>query len=267
MNMKKILGLFILIFLLTLPQTLLAAEKVVSVVTLDGYAPYCMLKEDPVKKSMETIPPGQDSQKLRGYSWDVVRDSFHAMGYTIKLKVTPWKRAMKMTKSGKMDILMPAGKNEQRQKIFYYSQEPINEANFVIYVNKDSNLKWDGLQSLHGKDIAVRRGFNYGNKWIENKGQMDLHQVNSIMTGFKLLDAGRVDGFAGYDINWNYALKQAGKLGEYKSLPPFGKTVEYAVGLKSNARATQILEDFDKGKRKIIEDGTFKEIENKWLGE
>ncbi|MBF0201506.1 MAG: hypothetical protein HQK66_09380, partial [Desulfamplus sp.] len=70
-----------------------SSEKFVRVATLDEYPPYCFPRETK-KGFQETVPPGEDSVNLQGYSWDILRESFHAMGYTIHLSVYPWKRAV-----------------------------------------------------------------------------------------------------------------------------------------------------------------------------
>lgn len=264
---KRVFILIGIMVLLASGNGLAQDNKTVSVITLPDYAPYTMKKNDSTDRGVEKIAPGEDSKVLGGYSWDIVRESFHSVGWTVELKTAPWKRAMNLFKKGKFDVLWPTGKNTKRLKIFDYSDEPINKANFVIYVKADSNLQWDGLQTLKGKTIGTRRGFTYGNKWNEHKESFKIHETDKTITGFKLLKAVRIDGFAGYDINWDYALKQSGMDASlFKKLPPFGQTTEHAVCLKTNERSKEILNTFDKGKKNIIKDGTFEQISQKWLG-
>ena len=92
---------------------------------------------------------------FQGYSWDVLRESFHEMGYTIHLSITPWARAMSYVTSEKEDILFPTGKNTERKRIFHYSEEPVNQANFLVYVRADDPTEWKGLESLRGLVIGV----------------------------------------------------------------------------------------------------------------
>ena len=84
-----------------------------------------------------------------------------------------------------------------------------------------------------------------------------------IIEGFKMLDRKRLDGFAGYEVNFDYVLKQARMKALFKKLPSFDSAVEYVVGLKDE-RVSQILKDFDVGKRKIIQNGKFDQIVKKW---
>jgi polar amino acid transport system substrate-binding protein len=201
---------------------------------------------------------------FQGYSWDVLRESFHEMGYTIHLSITPWARAMNYAKNGTSDILFPTGKNAERKRIFYYSEEPINPANFLIYVRMDDPIEWEGLESLKGLVIGVKRGFNYGDKW-EAATSIKKHDVGTISAGFKMLGQKRLDGFLGYEYNWDYVLKQEKWETKYRKLPVFESSAEYLVALKSNPKAIEILKAFDTGKRRLIKSGKLENIKNIWF--
>lgn len=254
------------IFLLTLTLLSIAtpsfcADKVITVGTLEDYAPFCQRIND--REPNGTFPPHTDSKGFEGYSWDVLRESFHEMGYTIKLHVTPWARAIKNVQDGAVDVLFPTGKNSERQKQFYYSNEPVNQANFLVYVRKDDPIKWKGLNSLDGLVIGVKRGFTYGDKW-KAATNIKKQNVSTISQGFKMLDFKRFDGFAGYEINWDYVLQQANLEKKYKKLPVFDITNEYLIALKTNPRAIEILKAFDHGKQRLMQNGKLHEIEQKW---
>ena len=134
--------IFLAIFILsTISSLSYAGEKIVKVATLYDYAPFCIAEKN-YKKIDQIIPIGNDAIGFQGYSWDVLRESFHEMGYTIHLLISPWARAMEYVKNGKADILFPTGKNEDRQKIFYYSDEPINQANYIVYVRAEDKIEW-----------------------------------------------------------------------------------------------------------------------------
>jgi len=89
--MKK---LFLTLGLLgIIPFIVFSTEKIVTVTTLTNNPPFTFSKLNYKKKTTKVIPPGSDSQRLQGYSWDVLRESFHEMGYTVKLYIVPWARA------------------------------------------------------------------------------------------------------------------------------------------------------------------------------
>lgn len=251
-----------LVLILPFSSPAVASEKIVNVATLDQYPPYCFPKKD--KKSFkEMIPPNSDSVNLQGYSWDILRESLHAMGYTIGLSVYPWKRAVYEIKSGMDDVIFPMIKTPEREKIFLFSKQSVDEANFLVYVPLDSPIKWQGLESLNGLTIGTMRGWNLGKKW-DNATDIKKDQISKIIQGFKMLDMGRIDGFAGYEINFDYALKKEQWKTKYRKLPSFDSSIEYLAGVKTNDRVYQILTDFDLGKLEILRNGTYYEIIKKW---
>ena len=60
-----------------------AEEKIVKIATLEDYAPFCITVGK--FESDQIIPVGKDAVGFQGYSWDVLRESFQEMGYTIHL--------------------------------------------------------------------------------------------------------------------------------------------------------------------------------------
>jgi len=239
-------------------------EKHVTVTTLVDFAPYCFKKGDTVDKLKELIPPGADSSQLQGYSWDVVRESFHEMGYTITLLIAPWARAMNYAKKGKADVIFPAINTKEREKIFYYSQEAVDETNIVIYFAAQNKIDLpNGLEALNGKRIGTVRGWAYGKKWEANQGILK-EVTDSIIQGFEMLDRNRVAGVVGYENAFDYKLKTDGILSKYIKSTAVDHVADYLIGKKDDARVVSIVKDFDRGKREIIQNGKLERINEKW---
>jgi len=263
--MCRLRSIALAVLLSCLPLLSLAAddEKVVSIATLPGYSPYCFYKPDADNQTWDRVPPGSDSRVFQGYSWDVIRESFHAAGYTLQLRIVPWSRAMYEIKRGKVELLFPAGKNAARMEYMDYSTEPVNAVDFLIYTDGDSDFEWDGLESLAGQTIGAARGWNFGDRWEQQSG-FEKQLVDSIEQGFRMLDEGRIDGFAGYEVVWDYKIREMDRSGEFAKTPAFDETREFVTALKSNPRGKQLLAAFDRGKRIITENGTMEEIAARW---
>ena len=240
-----------------------ADEKRVRVATLGDYPPYCFYKTDVSPLSLEVVPPGSDAISFQGYSWDILRESFHARGYTIELLITPWARAMSNVREGHVDLLFPTGKNSERETYFAYPDAPINDAAFRIYVNRDSVIEWTGLSSLNGLTIGLVRGYNFGDEWAGQEG-IDKYPLNTVEQGFRMLQSNRLDGFAGYEINWDYILKEMGLQGQFDKLPVFGSSREYVVGLKANPATETLLREFEAGLLAIKQNGEYQRILDRW---
>ena len=74
--------------------------------------------------------------------------------------------------------------------------------------------------------------WNYGEKF-KSSDKILKSTVNRILQGFKMMDNKRLDGLAGYEVIFDYALKTEGIKKLFKKLPVFDSTAEYIVGLKS----------------------------------
>jgi polar amino acid transport system substrate-binding protein len=79
-----------------------------------------------------------------------------------------------------------------------------------------------------------------------------------------MLELKRIDGYAGYEVNWDYELSPMGKSGAFKKLPTFDSSQEYLVGLKSNPQVQKLLKDFDEGLRAIATNGILDKIKESW---
>ncbi|MDX1757082.1 MAG: transporter substrate-binding domain-containing protein [Marinobacter sp.] len=238
-------------------------ERRVRVATLENYPPFCFYREGVERQTLEVVPPGSDAVSFQGFSWDVLRESFHARGYTIELVITPWARAMTNINQGNVELLFPTGKNLERASYLSYPKTPLNEVDFRVYVSRDADIVWEGLASLEGRTIGMVRGYNLGDDWMQLDG-IDKYPVNSIEQGFRMLRLGRLDGFAGYEINWDYILKQMGLQGQFEKLPVFGSSKEYVVGLTRSPGTPHLLAEFEAGMAAIKENGTYQRLVERW---
>jgi len=241
------------------------SEKVVKVASLEDYAPFVFVTNK-TAKGVSGVVSGQGQKKsVDGFSWEVFRDSFLVMGYSIEFTIVPWARAVNLLKSGYSDVLFPMGKNRDRLQHFHFSQESVNQVDFVIYVPKNGSFEWRGLTSLQNRVIGVKRGFNYGDEW-QAFTSVKKYEIGKIVNGFKMLDQGHIDGFIGYKQSWDYVLQQQGWENKFKEIPVFQPSREFVVSLNTRPKAMALLDIYDKGKRKLIKSGRLAELNKKWFG-
>lgn len=77
-----------------------------------------------------------------------------------KLIAVPWKRALLYGSSG-MGAIGGAYKNDKRSELYDFSK-PIYTEKMVVFVNKEKQFEFNGLDDLAGKIIGVNRGWSYG---------------------------------------------------------------------------------------------------------
>lgn len=238
-------------------------EKTVSLATLTDFAPLCFPKENAPSLAVENIPPGTDSRQLQGYGWDVVRESFHAMGYTIRLHVVPWERGMHYLSRKKVDGIFPANHTLEREKEHAFSRNYVDEIKMVIYTPADSKIVWQGLQSLNDLQVGFVRGWSYGKSW-EAMEKIIKEPTDTITQGFDLLAKGRLAGVAGYQLPYDYELRKTKRTDEFKIIGHFDTVAEYLMVRKNDRNGLLILDVFDSGRNTIGGNGVLSMIETKW---
>lgn len=258
------LGLCLLL-LFVAPCAASSGQPVIRVVTLFGYAPYCFTVPEKKGVAKELLPPGKDSLHFRGYSWDILREALHRAGFTIELSVVPWKRAYRAILHDEYDLLFPATRTPSRELLFTFGKIPVNDSRALLYVRRDSPLEWEGLQKLPFMDVAVQRGFSYGDEW-ENLSleQLRKYEVNSIQLGFAMLLSGRVQAFAGYEANWDYVARSMEITDKIRKLPVFHNGLEYAIVRKNNPQARTKLQELNRSMKEMLESGRVDELRAKW---
>ncbi|MBU1568090.1 MAG: transporter substrate-binding domain-containing protein [Proteobacteria bacterium] len=257
----RMVAIVVLLFLMA--GVCYGSEKIVTLATLTDFAPFCFPKENARVTEVETIPPGSDSSQLQGYSWDVVRESFHAMNYSIRLYVVPWERGMHYLAARKVEGIFPANHSVEREKEYAFSKAYVDQVKMVMYVRADSQLTWQGLESLNRLPIGFVRGWSYGKKW-EASDLIIKEPTDTIDQGFDLVAKKRLVGVAGYQLPYDYALKKAKRTDSFKIVGHFDTIDEYLMGRKNDQHSLLNLDIFDSGRKRIDENGVFSEIERKW---
>ncbi|GGY43446.1 hypothetical protein GCM10011297_15320 [Bacterioplanes sanyensis] len=229
--------------------------SVLSVTTLPDYAPFCFLYEGIGYGITETLQPGDYSQVLRGFSWDVVRESLHSQDYTLELTVQPWARAFRQASTEAGVALFPISRTAERLKRFIYSTSPVNEVRYLVYVKRDNPVSWQDWSSFNGQRLALMRGFNYGVDW-QQWPEVEPMQVDSMIQGFELLMLGRVAGFVGYEVTWDHHLRQRPKLmDKIRKLPPYATNQEFLALRNDTPDAETILAAFERGYQQLRDSG------------
>ena len=178
--MKEKYKLIILMMIILLaPQSVFAARQLNF--ATDPFPPY-YYEED-------NIP--------RGLQYELAKIVFDKMHLGFKLTFVPWKRALLMAESGKVDGIFGLRKTEERQRWLIYPEEPLMNVVTVIFKRADDPFEYNGIQSLKGKKVGITKGYTYGSNF-DNSTLFEKEQVSSIRHNFLKLLAGRIDLVAGY---------------------------------------------------------------------
>ncbi len=240
-----------------------------TVTTLTDYEPFTFGPTDPVLQ--EAVEPGADSASLRGYTWDVVREAFHAMDEPVSLNVVPWSRGVNMLENGGTSALFPTLKTETRMAAGYvFSENPVHSMEINVYVGADSEFNWDGdmatlSTALQGQRIGVRNGYSYGDWWSENSASLDasISATKSSLQNFRKLQAGRLDVIIGYDVPTSYELSKHGMTGLLRNAGRISIATEY-LSAHTSSGGSEAVRIFDAGYAIIASNGTLDRIRLNW---
>ena len=140
----------------------------------------------------------------------------------------PWARCLTELESGAADAVFSSSFKPERLKIGVYPMKDgmgdrtyrIDTKSYSLFKLRDSPVDWDGSRLGNVKtEIAAMRGYAIVDDL--KKMNVTVREVNNSESGFRMLLAGRVDGFAQLTEVGDYTLKKTPAFnGVVKLSPP-----------------------------------------------
>ncbi|WP_374035129.1 substrate-binding periplasmic protein [Bdellovibrio bacteriovorus] len=133
-----------------------------------------------------------------GYMVEIARTVFEKQGHKVQVKLSNWVRAIKDTRSNRVQGLMGCSLVDAPD--FIYPKKSLGIMKNAYFVPKNSTWTYKGRPSLQGMKIGVINGYTYGDSvdnlirsrhrsFIPFSGDRPLEQV------IRMMQAGRLDGF------------------------------------------------------------------------
>lgn len=164
-------------------------------------------------------PPNQytnEDGEAVGYDIDYLSSLLDAANIEYEFFAYPWKRVIRLIKTGKLDVAMAAANIEERQAYAHFSNEVFTRGDNVLLVHEKYEEEFRQLTSLEElifipHKIGVTRGSSYSDEYdllLSNAAFTNrLLQVNSIDQALNLALRDRIAGFitslalAKYELN------------------------------------------------------------------
>jgi len=244
--MKKLLWLTLCLIFVFHNQCL--AQKNVTLANETSWAPYY----------------GKDLHK-GGYIAEVIRQAFKTVGYDLKIKWMPWKRALVSAEKGVVDGLGGAYYTEERAKKFLYS-DSFESTQVVFCKMKDNPVKYEKIEDLKGYKIGIGRGYGLP-EIIKNADYLSFDEAVNFEQNMKKLHRKRIDLLINSKmiildmINKKFPhLKD--KI-EFIGKPLEEETIHIVISKKIPNGQT-IINDFNKGLKIIEQNGYLKKIKDEF---
>lgn len=147
-----------------------------------------------------------------GYMVEVARTVFEKQGHKVQFSLSNWVRAIKDTRSNRVQGLV--GCSVVDAPDFIFPKKPMGITKNAYFVPKNSTWSFKGRSSLKQVSIGVINGYTYGDSvdslirarhrpFIPFSGDRPLEQI------VKMMSAGRLDGFIENPMVLRYAAENA----------------------------------------------------------
>ena len=155
-----------------------------------------------------------------GFSTEVLKHVFAAMGQKASFEEFPWARALELVFRGERDALFTALRNDERVRFCYFPDEPLLREKWVFFVRAADagKLTFSSFDDLVGHDVAVQRGAAVSAEfWNFVRQHRNFTETASGEANFRMLEAGHVD----YVVSsFDQGMRLIGSLGLYGKVQP-----------------------------------------------
>lgn len=197
--------------------------------------------------------------ELVGFDADIAREVATRMGYEPELVQTEWAGIQAGLQTGKYDLICGSmAITPTRQEAMYFSL-PYYISGAQVYVRK-------GIEELEGLSIGVTESTTY-EEYIENHPEefpdCEVFRYDSEAQIISAMNTDKIDGFVSDRIVGGFYIKE----GAGVDIVPHGDLLynEY-LGIAARKDSPQLVHDVNDALMAIVEDGTYAEIYERWVG-
>lgn len=218
-----------------------------------------------------TYPPFNymsDDGEPTGFEIEMIQEIGKRADLDIKLQTVPWDGVFGQLDTGKIDTyaccIFP---NEERQEKYLFSREYIYDENRFIVRGGDGSL-YKTYKDLEGHKIGVAGGGNsiLAVEKLQEREGLDLEIVAYNNENYvNDLALGRLDIIYKSPVSAMVESKTLGVEFEVAECPTVEEASCALPWRKDDPRSEKICEMFSKATQEMIDDGTMKELCDKWL--
>ena len=213
---------------------------------------------------------GEKTNKLTGFTVDIIKRIFEAKGIKYTITLLPWKRALKEVEKGqRYQMILNATYNESRGEKFLFSIPFYHTHPYYFYNKKvhPNGLNIKTLNDLKNYRINGILGYNYklyglNSDFVDTTAKNFLSAIRQLQANYYDLFPEAFEILSGYFVlnNLDFEKEQIG----YKPIPELEPTAFYVIFTK-NKLGSELKKVFDNGLKKLKENGEYNKVLNKYI--
>ncbi len=197
-----------------------------------------------------------------GVYWHTLDAVLQKMGLSAKKRTVPWARAEREVRAGQADIIVGAY-YEKSDELFFPQWHLSVEENIVAVTSHTTPRNW----RTRNRDLTFSwiRGYGFEQ---HSENTVRFLEVNSVLQGLRLVNAGRVTALLDYASTLNKheaSIKQVfPNFSQRFILEEFRKGRRIYIGFSARKIDQAFVLAFDEMMSKAVQDGTIRKIYARW---
>lgn len=209
---------------------------------------------------------GEDGN-LQGYEVDILETIGEMVGFEVEYTVAEFSGLFGMLDSGRIDTVSnKIAANEERQAKYDFT-DPYSHADVILIIKEDRD-DIRSLEDLKGKSLGAMLGNNmhqYVTEWNEQNGnEIEIKPFQDTAGTYQEVALGRIDAFIDSKITALSRIQKEGLPLKIHSDDEPILDLDNAFPFVRNEENKAFIEEFNKALQQLKDDGTLKEISDRW---
>lgn len=204
------------------------------------------------------------NQELEGFMIDIINEAASRAGVKPEFTTGEWNSLIPSVQSGKADVIVDGMYiTDERKEVINFTDPVFGYGEGMIVQEDDTTTAT--LEDLGGKTIGVQIGTSYKDM-LEEKATVTNYEVKTYQTQSDMLkdiQNGRIDAALSDSPTFSYLLKMNPD-SKFRIVENYEPSLSGLIGIGISKDQPDLLENLNKAIADMKEDGTFKEIYEKW---
>jgi polar amino acid transport system substrate-binding protein len=210
--------------------------------------------------------------EVQGLNADFVREALARINCQPKFLEMPWARALLELSAGRLDILPGALRRPDRESFAYFSR-PVNRSPNVLFMTQAASTTFSinklpdilGTRFRLGAQIGVVYGPDFETLNKDPGFTPQLSQLTSRRSGWKMMEAGRIDGMIADEASGLAELQELGLSNLIRKTRVIVASEPAMIALSKQSNTKEFAEAFDHALGAMMVDGKYKQIREKYV--